>query len=211
MMPESRDPSMPTKQRPKSRNRLSPEARRHQLMELAAAMVLKQGGLPLSIAELARAAGVSKALFYTYFPTQHDLLNALMVERIAALESAGLRDAALGANFSEAVAAAAEIYFEDVAARGPLLHILLRDRYMAEATAPRVTQFRNRVLGGLARAGRKALRLKAKEAVAAANLILTIPEEAGRLAFEGEMARERARQLSRDLVASALAAIAPGG
>jgi AcrR family transcriptional regulator len=202
---------MRTKQRPKSRNRLSPEARRRQLMELAAAMVLKQGGLPLSVAELARAAGVSKSLFYTYFPTQHDLLNALMVERVAALETAGLLAAPRHANFSEAVVKAAAIYFEDVAERGPLLHILLRDRYMTGHTAPRVRQFRDSVLGGLARAGRRALRLKAKEAVAAANLILTIPEEAGRLAFEGEMTGSRARELCRDLVASALAAIAPGG
>jgi AcrR family transcriptional regulator len=178
-------------------------------MTLAADMIVKQGGLPLSIAELGRKAKVSKALFYTYFPTQQDLFNALMLEHVEMLEKAELRSAAQQRDFADAVTSSAAIYFEHVAEHGPLLHIVMRDPYMSGHIRSEVTSFRNMVFGGLARSGRKNLRLNAKEAMTAANLILTIPEEAGRLVFDGEMKRERARTLCLDLVSSALKAIAP--
>lgn len=172
-------------------------------------MVLKQGSLPLSIVELGRKAGVSKALFYAYFPSQHDLFNAIAQEHVALLEQAGLPPAAKQRNFAEAVSACAAIYFNHVAEHGPLLHLILRDAYMVGHVSSLVNAFRDRIFGALARAGRRKLRLNPKEAMTVANLVLTIPEEAGRLAFDNEMKRERARELCLDLVASALNAISP--
>jgi AcrR family transcriptional regulator len=178
-------------------------------MAVAVQMVLAQGGLPLSIAELSRNAKVSKALFYAYFPTQHDLFNALLREQVDLLEKAGLRDAARKRDFADAVKSSAAVYFDHVAEHGPLLHIVMRDPYMSGRLCPEVTTLRDKVFGTLARSGRNNLRLNAKEAIAAANLILTIPEEAGRLAFDNELKRERAKELCLDLVSSALRGITP--
>jgi AcrR family transcriptional regulator len=192
-----------------SQRRLPPDARRSQLLSVASEMVIAQGGLPLSIAEIGRKAGVSKALFYAYFPSQHDLLNAILLEQLEKLEAAGLSEAARKRDFFQAVASCAAIYFDHVAERGPLLHIVLRDAYMAGHVSAKVNAFRDRIFGALARAGRRKLGLNAKEAIAVASLVVTIPEEAGRLVFDNEMKRDRARELCLDLVASALKAIAP--
>lgn len=172
-------------------------------------MVLKRGGLPLPVSELGRRAGVSKGLIYAYFPTQFDLFNAMLLAEIATLERSGLAAAVEQWDFTEAVIASACLYFDHVAEHGPLMHVILRDSYMAGHVSREVRAFRDRLFGKLARSGRRHLGLKAKETIAAANLVLTIPEEAGRLAFGREMTRARARELCSDLVTSALKAIAP--
>jgi AcrR family transcriptional regulator len=192
-----------------NRKRLPPDARRTQLLAVASEMVLEQGGLPLSIAGIGRKAGVSKALFYAYFPTQYDLFNAVLVEHFKALEARGLLAAASFGNLREAAVDSALIYFDHIAANGTVLHVVMRDPYMAGHLSASVRTFRDRVFGALARSARANLHLDANEAIAAVSLVLTIPEEAGRLAFANEMKRERARELCRDLVTSALASITP--
>ena len=69
----------------KQRRRLSPQARREEIMDAAAELIVKQGYLPLSIEALAQAASSSKALIYTYFATQYDLFNRLMSAKLPAL------------------------------------------------------------------------------------------------------------------------------
>lgn len=192
-----------------NRRRLDSEARHRQLLDLAGDMVLKQGYLPLSLIELGKKAGVSKALIYTHFPSQYHLFNALARRQVQLLAESGLAAAPRAPSLDQAVLKTAEIYFAHVAEHGPLLHVILRDLYMAGHVAPDVASFRNAVIGRLARRGFKQLKLNTKEAIAAASLIITIPEEAGRLVFEREMRLPAARTLCLDLVSSAVAAIVP--
>jgi AcrR family transcriptional regulator len=179
------------------------------LLDVAASMVLKQGFLPLPMVELGRAADVSKALVYTYFPTQHDLFNALLQARFDDLRHRGLVKAAQKRNLADAAAECAGIYFDHVAASGPLIHIIMRDLYMSKHLASEVARFRNFVARHLARCARRQLSLTAKEAFAAFNLIMTIPEEAGRISYDGSMKSERARALCLGHVNSAIQAISP--
>jgi AcrR family transcriptional regulator len=187
--------------------RLPAEARRAQLLQAAARLVLVQGYLPLPLDRLALEAGVSKALIYSYFPLQHDLFNAVVAERFADLAALGIEAASRGEDFAKAVLAAGDIYFAHVAEGGPVAHIVLRDLYMARKLAPELALFRDRVIRPLARRGRRELGLSPQEAVGAANLLITIPEEAGAMAFSGEMAFDRARELCQRLLASGLASL----
>jgi AcrR family transcriptional regulator len=191
------------------RSRLDPEARRRQLLDVAASMVLRQGFLPLPLVELGRAADVSKALVYTYFPTQHDLFNALLQARFDELRHSGLTKAAQRRELTDAATECAGIYFDHVSTTGPLIHIIMRDLYMSGHLAPEVARYRNFIARHLARGARRQLGLTAKEAFAAFNLIMTIPEEAGRIAFDGSMKPERARLLCLAHVNSAIQAISP--
>jgi len=59
------------------RTRLSPEARRAQILDAAAALVLTDGLASLTMARIAKAAGTSKGLIYTYFPNMTELLYAV--------------------------------------------------------------------------------------------------------------------------------------
>ena len=54
-----------------------PRARTHQLL-LDTAMRLAQSGRPMTVAEVASAAGVSRATAYRYFPSRSQLVNTII-------------------------------------------------------------------------------------------------------------------------------------
>ncbi len=191
------------------RRRLPPELRRQEMIDAAAALLLKRGTLPLPSDDLRRAAGISKALIYAYFPTQHDLLNTLLKRELQALVAMGICDAVRKMPIHEAALLSALIYFDRIADVGPLAHIILRERYMTGHVSEENRHMRDRIVLALVRAGRRELMLTAKENIAAFNLVIAIPEEAGRLAFVGDMERSGARDLCARLVESSLAALAP--
>ncbi|MDP1873197.1 TetR/AcrR family transcriptional regulator [Phenylobacterium sp.] len=197
-----------TAQKP-GRARLSPEVRRGQILDAAQVLLVAHGGLPLPLEDLARAAQVSKALIYAYFPHQHDLANALLARRFAALLAAGLEDAAARTDLFEAAQACAALYFEEVAQAGPVAHIVLRDPFMAGQIDPTLAAIRDRLARRLARTARRMLRLSPQEAVAALSLMTTIPEEAGRMVHAGDLTQERGRELTTRLIGSSLRALTP--
>ncbi|MEH6676414.1 TetR/AcrR family transcriptional regulator [Phenylobacterium sp.] len=191
------------------RARLSPEVRRGQILDAAEVQLIAHGGLPLPLEDLARAAQVSKALIYAYFPNQHDLANALLARRFAALLAAGLEDGAALADLFDAAQACAGLYFEEVAQAGPVAHIVLRDPFMAGRIDPALAAIRDRIARRLARQARSSLLLASKEAVAGLSLMTTIPEEAGRLVHAGDLSLERGRELTARLIGSSLRALTP--
>ena len=192
------------------RQRLSGDARRTQLIEAAAPLILEQGHLPLSLDRLASSIGASKALIYTYFPTQHELFNAVLEKGFAELGATGIADLACGsASLADAALRAARIYYRHVARNGPILHVILRDLYMSRALSPEAAAARDRMVTPLVRLIRRELRLNANEAVAAFNLAVTLPEETGRLAWQGIIELDRGEALLDQLMASTLKALRP--
>jgi len=72
--------------------RLTPEARRAQLLEVASAIVGERGIEGLEMRDLAHRAGVTRPVVYRYFPTRHALVLALLEDFAGAIEVA-YRDA----------------------------------------------------------------------------------------------------------------------
>jgi AcrR family transcriptional regulator len=188
-------------------SRLSAEVRRAQIVEAAARLVVEQGYLPLPPERLADAVGASKALIYGYFPDQHDLFNAVLAREFESLEAAGLDAASAAPTLDLAALGCAELYFGHVCAHGPVVHIVLRDPYMARRLDPRVSALRDRTARRLARLVRRELRLPPVEAVAALTLATTIPEDAGRLVWQGDLSPDRGLELCRRLTAAAVGAL----
>ena len=193
------------------RRRLTPQVRREQIMDAAAEMIVNQGYLPLSIEALAQAASSSKALIYTYFATQYNLFNKLMQREIAALASAGIKTAAHVSELEPAAVLSAMLYFEYVAQRGPLLHILMTDLYMAEHIDPAAIRVGRAILRRFLRLARAALKLPDKQILAAIEMIAAIPEEAGSLAYHEELDTATARQLCHSLMLSSVRALRTPG
>lgn len=191
--------------------RFSAEVRRRQILDAASALVLAQGYLPLSLEALAARAGVSRGLIYDYFHTQADLFNQVVAREEAALEAAGLAAAMAHDDLMTAARASADVYLRHVAVRGPVAHFILRDTYMSGRLAPDVLRVRDRFLRGFGRRARRALKLPAKEALAAVLLIQAIPEEMGRLVWQQDIPLERGLDIARQLVTSAIEALQPGG
>lgn len=184
--------------------------RRAQIVEAAASLILERGHLPLPFDQLAAHIGVSKALIYAHFPTQQDVCNAVLERGFADLNAEGLAEIVDGSSsLAEAALGAARIYYRHVARNGPILHVILRDLYMARALSPAVTAARDRIARRLIRRIRRELRLGANESVAAFNLAVTLPEETGRLAWEGILELDRGEALVDRLMTSALNALSP--
>src|SRR5262245_4098303 len=162
-MPTSKRSSKQTAKKQPRRQRLSPAVRTAQIIDSAAKLIVEQGYLPLAIETLAQTAGSSKALIYTYFSEQETLFNSLLERELNGLLAAGLDTASQIDNLEQASVLCAQLYFEHVARYGPLLHILLSDRYMSDRIERRLLVIRNRVLQRLARLAQRRLSLGKRE------------------------------------------------
>jgi AcrR family transcriptional regulator len=191
------------------RTRIPAAVRRGQILQAAARLLLEQGHPPLSTEKLAAMVGVSKALVYSHFPDQRSLFDALVQAEFDALDASGFAAAAGQPVLADAALAVANLYFRHVAARGPVLHYVLRDPQAAAGLDRSLAQRRNRMAASLARRLQRELRLPPREAVAAFNLGLVIPEDAGRLVWRGELSLDAGEELCRRLVAAALNALRP--
>jgi AcrR family transcriptional regulator len=69
------------------RRRLTPDARRRQIVEASLALFARKGFSGTTSRELARAAGVSEALIFRLFPTKHALYAAIIQRKIAETET----------------------------------------------------------------------------------------------------------------------------
>lgn len=64
------------------RRRLSPEARRQEILE-AALRLLHDRGNEVRVEDITAEAGAAKGTFFAYFPTWHDLLEAVRAHHVA--------------------------------------------------------------------------------------------------------------------------------
>jgi len=176
-------------------------------MESAARLIVQQGYLPLPVEQLAAQSGVSKALFYTYFPDQYALINRLLERELSELLAAGLDIASQVRDVEQAALLCATLYFEQVARAGPLLHILIADGYMKGHVERRLLNERNTVLKRLTSNARPGFKLSKSEFLAAVEMMIAIPEEAGRLVFTNELNLDVGRELCRSLIVSSLQAL----
>lgn len=191
----------------KKRKRLPRGVRRTQIMRAAARLIVEQGYLPVSVEQLARTAGISKGLVYAYFPSQYELLNALLSEELRELSVAGLDTASRVGDLEQAALLCTMLYFERVTRVGRLLHILLADRYMAGHIDHPNTNARNRILVRLSRLARQSLPLSKQETLASIEMIAAIPEEAGSLVFHEELEPSVARNICHTLLVTSLEAL----
>ncbi len=77
---------------PQRPRRLQPEARRHQIVEAAARLISQRGDAAISTADVAEAAGVTRALVHHYFHGIDELLDAVVLRLVASvleIEDAG--------------------------------------------------------------------------------------------------------------------------
>jgi len=135
----------------------------------------------------------------------------VLQREIEALATAGVETAAQVSELEPAAVLCGMLYFEYVAQRGPLLHILMTDLYMAEHIDPEATRVGRAILLRLVRLARTTLKLPEKQILAAIEMIAAIPEEAGSLAYHEELDSATARQLCHSLMLSSVRALRSPG
>ena len=182
------------------RTRLKPEERKALILTAAARAIVDQGYLPLSLDVLAGSLEISKALIYAYYPTQFDLVNDLLRRNAPELAEALQAQIAPGADTRETLAACAGVYFDHVAANGPLMHILTTDLYVAGRRDAEIRRREVRPLRALARVLHRATGLGARRSLVAVRLLAALVEEAVNLAFRGVYPPQLCRSLFLELV-----------
>jgi len=189
------------------RTRLKPQERVRQILAAAALLIVEQGTFPIPLETLGQRLGVSKSLIYSYFPTQFDLANRLLAERLQAM-SVGLQDAVALDCWMAAARACADIYFDETATHGTLTHILLSDLYVVPKLDPDLKLIYRQTMRQLALRIRAETQLNAKESVAALHMLAVIPEEAGNLVFLNRLDRDVGQEIARAMVVGGIEGLA---
>jgi AcrR family transcriptional regulator len=193
------------------RSRKSAPARIAQILDVADRLVIEAGALPISMKKVGDLMGASRALVYAYFPDPDHLAEAVLDRHMRWLIEAGIEGAAETGEFGARAQACAVLYLEHVARHGPIIHIGVRDLSRGASGRGAASRPHIRLLARLARAARRDLKLGAHEALVLLELLVTIPEEAGRLTFEGALDLEGAHALSARLLTSSIDAVRPRG
>lgn len=109
----------------RARTRLSPEARREQLMETAAAVIAREGLHAATMKRIAREAGLSEAQAHNHFPRRTDLLVALARRELAAMNDERQAEIERGHDNLTRVTLSTLAYLRQVEQRGALIQRLL--------------------------------------------------------------------------------------
>jgi AcrR family transcriptional regulator len=131
--------------------RLDVDERRRRLLELGADLFTQQGYDELSMAKIAREAGISKALLYHYFPSKEAYFVATLEEKANELQRRTVPDPALPP--FEQLSASLDEYLKWVEENAGAYDKMIRNAGAApevRALLDRVrTQTANRILTGL--------------------------------------------------------------
>lgn len=106
------------------RQRLRPEARRKQLLDAAADIVVEQGLGALTMEGIAARSGVNKAIPYRHFENAHAVLVELYTTRVRVLGARVLAAIQAAGTLEERVDAMITAYFDVVRVNGVLLELL---------------------------------------------------------------------------------------
>ncbi|HEY3796879.1 MAG TPA: helix-turn-helix domain-containing protein [Caulobacteraceae bacterium] len=107
------------------RTRLSPAARREQLLSVAREIVVREGVAALSLRRVGRDAGVSEALAFGYFSSRAEILAELARRELAAVAEDRSAEIALGRSPRDRIARSIVAYLRQIEARGGVLQALL--------------------------------------------------------------------------------------
>lgn len=190
------------------RTRLTPAARRDQILDVAARVIVQEGLQAATMERLARAAGVSKALVYTYFSTRDVLLGALLQREQAELGDRGMAAALRAETFPDLIVQTTRHYLEHVRDRGPLIAALLADPATAALMEAESKVNRDQTIRYLVRATRRAYGLPLPRAIAAVDLLMAVTGRAGKLVADGDLEIETAVDMCLQIALGGLARLA---
>jgi AcrR family transcriptional regulator len=132
--------------------RLDVDERRRRLLELGAGLFARHGYDELSMARIAREAGISKALLYHYFPSKQAYFMATLREKVAELAEVTEPDPSLPP--IEQLTATLDAFLDWIEANGRAYRKLMHSARVAAEVRPVLDAAREataeRILAGLA-------------------------------------------------------------
>ncbi|WP_411287892.1 TetR/AcrR family transcriptional regulator [Phenylobacterium sp.] len=186
---------------------MAPEARREQILDEAARLILDEGLYAVSMERLARDVGISKGLVYNYFPARDALLTALLSREQAELRDRGMASALQAESYVDLIRQTTRLYLEQTRDRGALIAALLSDPSVAKLMEKESRGDRDRTTRYFVRATRNAYDLPLPLAIAAVELLSAVTDRAGKLVAEGHIDVDSASELCVELITGGLAGL----
>lgn len=194
---------------PHKRLRLAPEARRQQILDEAARLVLDEGLYAVSMERLARDVGISKGLVYNYFPTRDALLATLLRREQTELRERGMAKALQAQSFSDLIRQTTLIYLEQTRDRGALTAALLSDPSVAKLMEEDNRLEREQTIRFCVRACRREFDLPLPLAIAAVDMLMAVTGQAGKQVSDGQMDVGPATEICVELIIGGLSRLDP--
>lgn len=164
---------------PARRRRLDPQVRRDLILDEAARVVLEEGLSAVSMEGIGRAAGVSKALVYNYFPSKPALLSELLIREYRNFRTRA-RAAAEGAtDFESLIRLTTRAYLEHVAQHGALIQKLLGEPAAAQAIRSAEALGRESTVNFFGREVEREFGLPVETATTVSDLLMGLTSAAG--------------------------------
>ena len=189
----------------RKRTRLSPEARRDQILDETARLILVEGLSAMSMERLARDVGISKGLVYNYFPSREALLTALLRREQAELRDRGMATAMQARSYADLIRQTTRLYLEQSRDRGALINALLSDPSVAGLMEHDNRAERDRTFRFFVRATRREFDLPLPLAIAAVDMVAGVTDQAGKLVAEGQIDVDPATEMCVELITGGLA------
>ena len=130
-----------TKQTAHKRQRLHPEERKNQILDVAAALIREHGVSALNMDRLGREAGVSKPLVYNYFPNRTDLLKSLLSREVKRYHHDSADIAATTGTLEDLVRATSRKMLEYVSEFGTVIQQLMQEPEVADVLEEMETHY----------------------------------------------------------------------
>lgn len=193
----------------RKRTRLTPEARREQILDAASRLTLEAGLHAVSMERLARDVGISKGLVYNYFPTRDALLAELLRREQTELRDRGMAQALTATSFTDMIRQTTRLYLEQTRDRGALIAALLSDPSVARLMEADNRLDRERTIRYCVRAARREYDLPLPLAISVVDMLMAITGRAGRQVAEGQLDVDPATEICVELITGALANLNP--
>ena len=166
------------------RERLDPAVRRARLLDAAARIVTRNGLTGISMEGVARAAGVSKALVYNYFPTCHAMLCDLLRRELDAIWLKQVEAVKGVDDFIGLARLTTRQYLRHVSEHGELLRPLLADPTLAAQMGTERAAGRAATVRFFAKRMARDFSLPLEPALVACDLLLDLGAAASRRMME---------------------------
>ncbi len=173
------------------------------LIESADLVFRNSGAIPISVAEVACSAGVSRALVYAHFPNGEDLINAILDDAVDYFSTANVISIAGAVNFEKVTLELLDVYFEFLQKHSNLVHMVNIDSFMAGKLSRNYRMLRDGVLKRVARLARTEKSLPLNVSLSLVVLLASLADESARQVRAGssvEMTHATMRAIATSMI-----------
>jgi len=174
----------------KTRTRLPPEARIAEIMDHCAAIVSTDGVAAVTMETVSKAAGISKSLVYSYFPSTTELLKKVLLREWEVMQKKQLMAAEDAHTFDQLVRSVTREYLKHIEERGVLIHRLQSEPSVSEGNISVTDYGRESSVQYLAEIVNRVFDIPMSIALPATDISFGLPEAAGNYLDQNNVDRQ---------------------